>query len=303
MGPPADGGVLRKDHAAIRTVRRPAVRHRPGRSVHGRVTPLRRDQPRGAIPAGVPPQRQRRPDRAARAGPPRRAGPLRQCRQPAGPVAGRGHPRPGPLPLPLRLPDGLARRARHQRGHRGPGYRRRERVVDLPPRADPPQAQERPPRPAGRHPGQPVPHLGALPDPRVQPDLRAHRSTPVRGRGHRRRPAPAVGDRRRGRHRRRPGGRGRLRGRAGRRTSPLRDGPGLPGGSGRRRGRRRGHGPGGRAERGPTRGGRHPPRPLRASRRTRPGRRVLLVVRPHPGRRLRSAHHQRPRASPAPWPC
>ena len=69
-------------------------------------------------------------------------------------------------------------RPRHQRGHRRPRDRRRERGGDLPPRGDPAQGQDRPARPARRHPGQPVPHLGALPHPRAHRDLRPHGDPP-----------------------------------------------------------------------------------------------------------------------------
>ena len=77
--------------------------------------------------------------------------------------------------------------------------------------------------------------------------------TPRRQLGHRRRRrgARAVGAGRRRRRRRGPGGGGGQPGRPGRRPPPVRDGPGLPAGAGRRRpapaGGRPGHGPGGGA--------------------------------------------------------
>ena len=79
---------------------------------------------------------------------------------------------------------------------------------DPPPRGDPPEGPDRPPRAAGRHPGQPLPHLGSVARPR--PDGAAGRVRRPGGHGDRRRRGPprAVGGRR-------PGRRGRLADRVG----------------------------------------------------------------------------------------
>ena len=297
--------MLRKGHAAIRTVRRSPVRHHPGRSVDGRRPPLRRDRTRGAGPAGRPgtaptPSGSNCPSPTiGRAWTATTARPISCC-------AGRTRASWSRTRSPPSTPTGWSRTDGHATigvlG--GTGHRRRERGDDPPPRADPPQGQDRPARPPDRHPGQPLPHLGALADPGPHRDLRTLRSAPGRRRSTTTASATSCGSSRTTRPSV-PCGRPSAPRRwcwptattASRRPAPTgRGGPATPG-----------------AdlvmaliveltadqlEVGPD-----PPGPLRPARRTRPGRRVLLVVRPDPGGRLRRAHHQRPRAVRGPGPA
>src|SRR5664280_3061338 len=287
------GDVLISGHASIRTVHRTPVRRLTGRSLDGRRTALRRDRPPGADPPGGKAQRERRPGGAPGTRPPGRPRPVCQRGQAAGGVAGAGNPAPRPFARPLRLPYDLARRSRHHRCDRRRGHRRPERRIDPPPRADFAQGEDRPARAAPVDQGQPLPHLGPVPEPRAHRALRAERAARYGGRRRRRGAPRAVGPRRPRDHRRRPRVGGDLPTGGGRRPPPVRDGPHLPSRAGptgaARAGRsspwaRSARGPGGRAFRGATRRGSYPPGALGAPRRARPGRRVCLVVRGDPGR-------------------
>ena len=199
-------------------------------------------------------------------------------------------PRSGPRLLPL--PHDRPRRLGDARRPRRARPRARQHRGGAPPRGDPGEGPERPARPAGGHPVQPLPHLGALARPGADRTARHRRPATGRRGGRRRGPPRAVAGRRPGGGRRR-GVAGRLGpGGGGRRTPPAGHRRHLPGGRrGRHSRRRRDPGPGGGAlPRGPD-GGAHPPRPRRAARRTRPGGRLRLLVRRDPGRRLHRAHH------------
>src|SRR5664279_1463050 len=287
------GDVLTSGHASIRTVHRTPVRRLTGRSLDGRRTALRRDRPRGAGPPGGKAQRERRTGGAPGTRPPGRPRPVCQRGQADGGVAEAGHPAPRPFARPLRLPHDLARRTLHQRCDRRRGHRRPERRIDLPPRADLAQGEDRPARAAPVDQGQSLPHLGPVPERRAHRALRAERSARYGGRGRRRGAPRGVGPRRFRDHRRRPRVGGGLPTGGGRRPPPVRDGPHLPSRAGptgelvsrqRAGGGRPAHGPGGRTFRGATRCGSYPPGALGAPRRARPGRRVCLLVRGDPGR-------------------
>ena len=149
-------------HASIRTVRRSPVRHRSGRPVHGGHRPPYdvvgpEDRARLAARHSANAIRVELPEPDHRAGLDRYANAARQLEQ----WQEDGILRPRPGTRLLRLPDDRPRRARHQRRHRRAGHRRRQRGGDPPPRADPAQGQERPPRAAGGPPGPTCPPSGA----------------------------------------------------------------------------------------------------------------------------------------------
>ncbi len=158
-----------RQHGSHLPLPRPPLRHHPRQHGRRRHAALRQDHPGDAAallrhqplqphprhPRQTPPRRHRAPGVPA----PRRASPQRLHPRRRNPqrLAQRSNPQRGARTRPLRLLPDL-HRPPHQRGPRAPRLHRPRpplrlrRPGRLPPRADLPQAQIRPPRPLQGHP-------------------------------------------------------------------------------------------------------------------------------------------------------